>query len=143
MTVPVGAAGGAPYLTWLCSSVIVIIFLMLVFFRVTIYILRVVAMIENKENGDTETWLDIENCFSSMYDIWIYEYEKDNLTLEKIDYIQELFSECFHILRNTEEDGAYVRIIQRMELLRLAFFGSSSLERVTRRALLEIPVRKK
>jgi hypothetical protein len=100
-------------------------------------------MIENKENGDTETWLDIENCFSSMYDIWIYEYEKDNLTLEKIDYIQELFSECFHILRNTEEDGAYVRIIQRMELLRLAFFGSSSLERVTRRALLEIPVRKK
>ena len=51
-------------------------------------------MIENKENGDTETWSDIKKEFENAFNYWIYEFDKKNLSVDFILTVQDLFSNC-------------------------------------------------
>jgi hypothetical protein len=94
-------------------------------------------MIENKENADTETWDDIVINFNEIFDYWIYEIDKNALSVSRILSIQETFSACFSILRQKKTERDYICFAQNMELLRLFLLTKSSDHPVYRRALKE------
>jgi len=94
-------------------------------------------MIENKENADIETWDDIVINFNEIFDYWIYEIDKNALSVPRILSIQETFSACFSILRQKKTERDYICFAQNMELLRLFLLTKSSDHPVYRRALKE------
>ena len=95
-------------------------------------------MNENKENGDAITWDDVEQRFSSLVDFWVYIFDKRFLSLERIEEIQNELSACFEIVRLPKEQRDYYDMAQRIGLLEIYFFSSTSQEIIRRRALQEI-----
>ena len=94
-------------------------------------------MIENKENGDTETWSDIKFHFNETFNYWIYEFDKNLLSIHHILLIQEAFGVCFTILQQKKAERDYVLFSQNIELLRIVLLTKSSNHPVFRRALRE------
>ena len=94
-------------------------------------------MIENKENGDTETWSDIKLHFNETFNYWIYEFDKNLLSIHHILLIQEAFGVCFTILQQKKAERDYVLFSQNIELLRIVLLTKSSNHPVYRRALRE------
>ena len=95
-------------------------------------------MFENKENGDTETWADIEENFFEAYHFWLYELNKSDLSVDFIESVQKVFLDCQCILRQREGARDYVQFSQGIELLRVFFFSSESTGKIYARALKEI-----
>ena len=93
-------------------------------------------MIENKENGDTETWSDIKKEFENAFNYWIYEFDKKNLSVDFILTVQDLFSNCFDILQCNQSERDYVAFSQSVELLKILWFPSD--RRRDDRVLMEI-----
>ena len=92
-------------------------------------------MIENKENGDTETWSDIIFEFERTFRYWCYEFDKQKLSLELVLTIQDLFLDCNDILQCNESERDYVAFSQNIEILRIMCFAQ---ERSHDRVLKEI-----
>ena len=95
-------------------------------------------MIENKENGDSETWADIRNIFNETFNYWIYEFDKTLLSIPHILLVQEAFSVCFTVLQRKKKERDYVLFSQNIELLRIVLLTKTSNHPVYRRALREI-----
>jgi hypothetical protein len=95
-------------------------------------------MIENKENGDTETWSDIKSNFNEIFNFWLYEVDKRVLSIHQILLIREVFSVCFTILRQKKSQRDYIMFSQNMEILSIVLFTKTSNHPVYRRALREI-----
>ena len=95
-------------------------------------------MMENKENGDTDTWAEIKKQFCVTFNYWIYQVDKKKLSANNILLVQEAFSECFSILQLKKSERDYDRFSHHVEILRIVFLSKSSSHPVFNRALKQI-----
>jgi|APCry1669192806_1035432.scaffolds.fasta_scaffold212056_1 hypothetical protein len=94
----------------------------------------------NKENGENNTWSDIEGEFYEAYYFWTFEFSKEFILPEHILSIQNSFSQCFEILQISDEGlRDYVSFVQNIESIRFVLTAASiRRRRITRQPLKEI-----